>query len=105
MNLTARERKILAHVVVDVDAWVAHAKATIGDGAIRAKIDRHAASYDAAPRTGYKNRARREAEELAARTAARDARRAQHEEYRLARESALDARITAEVTRQLDARA
>ena len=31
---------VLAHVVVDPDAWVAHAQATVGEWAIVAKIER-----------------------------------------------------------------
>lgn len=58
------ERAVLAHVVVDPDAWVAHALATIGAAAVAAKIKRWRPDYLAAvERDGaeYKARAERDA--------------------------------------------
>ncbi len=65
MQLTAEQRAVLAHVVTDPDAWADHALATIGAGAIDAKVERHKAAYQAAKAAqgnGYKHRAERDAE-------------------------------------------
>ena len=64
MELTQEERAILAHVVLDPDAWVAHALATVGEDAVWAKIERWRRYYEAEKeKPEYKNRvARDEAE-------------------------------------------
>jgi len=77
MHLTDHDRAVLAHMVVNVDAWVAHALEVIGENAVTEKIARHSAAYDAAAALpGYQNRVERdaaEAAEAAARAAARRA--------------------------------
>jgi len=77
VHLTDHDRAVLAHMVVDVDAWVAHAEAEVGVNAVTEKIARHSAAYDAAAALpGYQNRVERdaaEAAEAAARAAARRA--------------------------------
>lgn len=68
--MTNEERQVLAHVVVDPDAWLAHAVSTFGaaaaHAALAAKVERwrgdHAA---AAAQPGYKTRAEHEAEKAA----------------------------------------
>lgn len=70
MQLTNEERAILAHVVVDVDAWVAHALSSFGqeagEVAVRAKIESHRAAYLAAKDLpGYQTRAEQEADAAA----------------------------------------
>lgn len=63
MLLSNEQRAILAHVVVDPDAWVAHALATIGEDAVQKKIERYRADYLASKKKpGYKPRAEREEE-------------------------------------------
>lgn len=65
MELTTEQRAVISHVVVDADAWVAHAIATVGEEAVLAKIKRHRESYElarAAQGQNYKTRAEREAE-------------------------------------------
>jgi hypothetical protein len=64
MELTAEQRAVLAHVVTDPDAWAEHALATIGAGAIEAKVARHTAAYEAAKAAqgnAYRTRAERDA--------------------------------------------
>jgi hypothetical protein len=48
--LTDEDRAVLAHLVVDPDAWIAHALATVGPKAVLAKCRRdiHVAAYRAA---------------------------------------------------------
>lgn len=63
--INAHDMACISHIVVDADAWVDHAYATLGKGAIEAKIDRWCPVYDArAAEQGqtYKNRAQRDAE-------------------------------------------
>ena len=45
--LTAEDKAVLAHVVEDPDAWIAHALATVGHEAVLAKCRRdvHVAAY------------------------------------------------------------
>jgi len=63
MEILKEDRAILAHVVVDPDEWVAHALATVGEGAVTAKIAKYKPDYLAQKDTpGYKTRAEREAE-------------------------------------------
>jgi hypothetical protein len=63
MELSEEDRAILSHVVVDPDAWVAHALATVGESSITAKIERWKSEYLAQKDLpGYKTRAEREAE-------------------------------------------
>lgn len=61
--LTARERAVLEHVVVDADAWWAHANNTAkidAEEALALKVRRWSASYDTASRGGgYQKRAER----------------------------------------------
>lgn len=65
MELTIEERAILAHVVIDPDAWVSHAIATVGEWAVQAKIAKYRADYLAKKDlVGYKNRADSEIAEL-----------------------------------------
>jgi hypothetical protein len=77
LTLTDEQRAVLAHVVVDPDAWVAHALAAIGELAVYEKIERHRDAYvKAFALPGYQNRVERdaaEAAEAAARAAARRA--------------------------------
>ena len=64
MKLTDEEEAILAHVVVDPDVWVAHALATVGEKAVKAKIDRWRPIYEKeANKPNYKNRMARESVE------------------------------------------
>jgi len=64
MNLSTEDRAILAHVVVDPDAWVTHALATVGEGAVTAKIEKYRDDYMAKKDLpGYQTRAEREADE------------------------------------------
>jgi hypothetical protein len=65
--LTDREHAVLAHVVIDPDAWVEHAGATFTAERARevldAKVARWTADYDAAVLAaggGYLTRAQRE---------------------------------------------
>uniref|UniRef100_A0A6M3LGX2 Uncharacterized protein n=1 Tax=viral metagenome TaxID=1070528 RepID=A0A6M3LGX2_9ZZZZ len=66
MKLSDEERAILAHVVVDPDAWVAHSLSIYPDGsAVLAKIDRWRPEYLAQKDLpDYKTRAERDEEEL-----------------------------------------
>jgi hypothetical protein len=62
MELSTEDRAILAHVVIDPDAWVAHAIETVGEQAVTAKIEKYRADYLAQKDlAGYKTRAEREA--------------------------------------------
>ena len=67
-DLTTNERAVLAHVVVDPDAWWAHACATANvdeEQALAAKVARWQADYDAAALAlgeAYQTRAQRDAE-------------------------------------------
>ena len=62
-KLTDEEMAIIGHVVVDPEAWVQHAYATVGPEAVEAKIARYRPEYEAAKDVeGYKNRAARDAE-------------------------------------------
>ena len=77
LTLTDEQRAVLAHVVVDPDAWVAHAEAEVGENAVTGKIARHSAAYDAAVALPeYKNRVERDAAEAAEEAARAAARRA-----------------------------
>jgi len=62
MELTQEDKSVLAHVVIDPDAWVEHALATVGEQAVRAKIERWKPDYLAKKDlSDYKNRAERDA--------------------------------------------
>ena len=77
MHLTDHDRAVLAHMVIDVDAWVAHAEAEVGENAVTGKIARYSAAYDAAAALpNYKNRVERDAAEAAEAAALAAARRA-----------------------------
>ena len=66
MELTQEERNILAHIVVDPDAWVAHALATVDEPAVLVKINKYRADYLAKKDLpNYMNRAERDVFELA----------------------------------------
>lgn len=66
MELSIEEKAILAHVVIDPDAWEAHALEHGGEPAVTAKIDRWSADYLAKKDLpDYMNRAERDAFELA----------------------------------------
>ena len=64
-DLTTDERGVLAHVVLDPDAWWTHCQAAFkGDPevALAGKIAQHRPAYAAATaRGGYRTRAKREA--------------------------------------------
>ena len=63
MKLSIEDKAILAHVVIDPDAWVEHAIATIGEWAITAKIEKYRDDYLAKKDLpGYQTRAEREAD-------------------------------------------
>jgi hypothetical protein len=78
-DLTDRERAVLAHVVVDPDAWWSHCCSCDGtngqraidcEAALAAKVARWSGEYDTAvAQPDYKTRAVRQAEEDAARAA------------------------------------
>ncbi len=64
MELTNEERETLAHVVLDPDAWVAHALEHGGEAAVTAKIERWRPVYESEKaKPDYKNRSQRDAEE------------------------------------------
>ena len=57
IELTAEEKAILAHVVIDPQAWADHAAQAVGIQAVKAKIDKYKADYQAKKDlVGYKNR-------------------------------------------------
>ena len=67
-ELTANERAVLEHVVVDADAWWNHANDDAHradpEAAISAKVAKWQDDYDTAVAAGnYQNRAERDAEE------------------------------------------
>ena len=45
MELSEEDRAVLAHVVVNVDEWVANAIAVVGEMAVTEKIDAYRAEY------------------------------------------------------------
>ena len=68
-KLTTKEHEVLAHIVVDPDAWWAHAskpeRKTPAEDALAAKVTRWKPKYDQENgKAGYKNRAVRNQEEL-----------------------------------------
>lgn len=68
MAMTPDQRAVLAHVVIDPDAWYAHAVAHFGqeiaDRHLAAKVARWQPSYDAeVVKPGYRTRAVRETAE------------------------------------------
>ena len=65
MNLSVEDKAILAHVVIDPDAWVSHALETVGEPAVTAKIEKYRADYLAKKDLpGYQTRAEREVDVL-----------------------------------------
>jgi len=61
MELSIEDKAILAHVVIDPDAWIEHALATVGEQAVTAKIEKYKADYLAKKDLpGYQTRAERE---------------------------------------------
>lgn len=63
MELSIEDKAILAHVVIDPDAWVVHALATVGKWAVTAKIKRWEPEYlkeKERLKENYKTRAERE---------------------------------------------
>ena len=45
MNLSIEDKAILAHIVIDPDAWIFHALATVGEEAVTAKVNRYRDEY------------------------------------------------------------
>ncbi len=65
MTLSTEQLAILAHVVVDPQAWADHAATTLGEEVVIAKIAKYRDVYlSARTLQGYKTRAEREAELL-----------------------------------------
>jgi len=63
MRLSIEDKAILAHVVVSPDVWVSHALATVGEWAVKAKIEKYRADYLLKKDLpGYQTRAEREAD-------------------------------------------
>lgn len=61
MQLSNEDRAILAHIVIDPEAWVTHAIATAGEKTVTAKIERWKPIYLAEKvKPDYKNRAERD---------------------------------------------
>ena len=97
---------VIAHVVEDEtpEQWVLRVfnYPKGGEAAVRAKIARHRPGYLAARgAAGYQNAAGRAATQRAADQAANAKRRADKEARKVTEEAALDARIAAEVARQV----
>lgn len=72
--MTPEQRKVIADVVVDPDAWYSHAVETLGQeaalAAVAQKVERHRAAYEARASSGnYKTRAQRNMTEEAERDA------------------------------------
>lgn len=44
--LTEYQRAVLAHVVVDPDAWATHAVAAVGESAVVEKVEKYRAGYE-----------------------------------------------------------
>ena len=67
-HITHEERRALAHLVPDPDAWIAHAMANLPDPepAIQAKIKKALDLYATIPDAEYTTRAERDTAELAA---------------------------------------
>ena len=66
--MNEEQRLILAHVVVDPDAWLTHAQSTFGEEAAQVfmeqKVERYRSDYESkSALSGYKNRAQRDAEQ------------------------------------------
>ena len=73
--MTNDQKAVLAHVVVDPDAWYQHAINTFGqeqaDQFLEKKVERHRADYELeSQKSGYKNRAEHELDEAKARIVA-----------------------------------
>tara|TARA_R110000744_G_scaffold74043_1_gene148104 strand:+ start:1045 stop:1281 length:237 start_codon:yes stop_codon:yes gene_type:complete len=72
-ELTANERAVLAHIVVDPDEWWTNANSVVKidhEAALGAKVGRYQSDYDdAAALDGYKTRAERDAADAAERAA------------------------------------
>lgn len=65
--MTPEQKRILAHEVVDPDAWWAHAQTRPNAVEnLKAKVARIKPAFDAAQGPGYQNRAARDAAEEAA---------------------------------------
>lgn len=63
MKLSELDRAVLAHVVVDVEAWVSHALTHASENAVNQKIDRWKENYileNQSLGSDYKTRAERE---------------------------------------------
>jgi hypothetical protein len=64
---TEENKKVLAHIVIDPDAWIAHVMAHGNDKAIKAKVDTWQPVYEAEKAKlgdAYKNRAQREEQNI-----------------------------------------
>lgn len=104
LTVTDDDLAVIAHVVCNEtpEAWATRAFGCGGEAMIEAKIARHLSSWLAAKDdVGYKTAA----EKMAAEDAVRDARRAQYlvdaAAAAVVAEEALDAKINAEVARQI----
>jgi hypothetical protein len=71
MKLTKEERDVMEHVVLDPDGWLDHVVKTFGEAKARefldAKVSRHKTAHDkakAAEGVNYKNRVKRDEEEM-----------------------------------------
>jgi hypothetical protein len=63
MKITDDDRAILAHIVIDPDAWVEHASTVVGEWAVTAKINKYRNAYlSQKDKSDYKTRAIREIE-------------------------------------------
>lgn len=59
-TLTAEEKAVLGHVVIDPQAWADHAEKAVGADAVKAKIAKYRSQYNAAKAAeggNYKSRA------------------------------------------------
>lgn len=64
MEISKEDKAIIGHVVIDPDAWIAHALKEVGEWAVTAKIDKYRDAYlKEKVKPDYKNRAVRQAEE------------------------------------------
>lgn len=103
MQLTAEERAILAHRKVDVDAWVAHALATVGEWAVRENVEKYREPYFTEKKNrgdGYKPRVTRQADADAVLQAQREASALARDERDAARAADLAEVLKAMPTRE-----
>lgn len=61
MELTTEDKAVLAHILVDPTSWVDHAVNTVGESAVREKIEKYKGSYFLEKDSvNYKTRAERD---------------------------------------------